>query len=150
MHREGNHAKHKSCMFNKTSGTLILAPSIYRKEYIMSRSMRVTIDGVLDWIRDLLTNLARNSQLHLITAPSLISTLNKSFPVRSVCPRRFLVTASNNDYSSASGLKSSLNGGSNISSQLIDRITTQFIISCKFKDMVRPHRAIIVHIWWFT
>jgi hypothetical protein len=45
----------------------------------------------------------------------VISTLYKmklSFPACSVFPRRFLVTASNKVYSSASGLKSSLNGGS--------------------------------------
>jgi hypothetical protein len=36
----------------------------------------------------------------------------KSFPVRSTFTSNCLVTASNNDYYSASGLKSSLNGGS--------------------------------------
>jgi hypothetical protein len=36
----------------------------------------------------------------------------KSFPASIVFTRRFLVTASNNSYSSASRLKSSLNGGS--------------------------------------
>jgi hypothetical protein len=44
---------------------------------ILSR-VWVTIDGVLDWILDLLTTLTCNSWLHLIIAPSLISTLYSS------------------------------------------------------------------------
>jgi hypothetical protein len=40
--------------------------------------VRVSLDGVLDWILDLLTTLTHNSYLHLIIAPSLISTLYKS------------------------------------------------------------------------
>jgi hypothetical protein len=63
----------------------------------------------------------------------------------SVFPKRFLVTAANNGYSSASGLKSSLYGGSNTASQMIVRITTQFIISYKLKEMVRSHRATVSH-----
>jgi hypothetical protein len=38
-------------------------------------------------------------------------TLQKSFPTRNVFTSSCLITASNNGYSSASGLKSSLNGG---------------------------------------
>jgi hypothetical protein len=40
--------------------------------------MSDTIDGVLDWILDLLTTYTHNSELQVITAPSLISTLCKS------------------------------------------------------------------------
>jgi hypothetical protein len=76
----------------------------------------VTLDGVLDWILGLLTTLTHNSLLHLIIAPSLISTLYSSLehtlslPASSVFTSSFLVTASNEDYSSASVLTSSLNG----------------------------------------
>jgi hypothetical protein len=48
----------------------------------------------------------------LIIVPSLISTLYNSFPDSRVCTSSCLVTASNNDCSSASGFKSALNGGS--------------------------------------
>jgi hypothetical protein len=41
---------------------------------IMSH-VRVTLDGILDWILDLLATLTHDSWLHLIMAPSLISTL---------------------------------------------------------------------------
>jgi hypothetical protein len=57
----------------------------------------VTIDGVMDWILD----LRHDSEVQVITAPSLISTLykspqhTKSFPACSVFTRRFLITASN-------------------------------------------------------
>jgi hypothetical protein len=61
---------------------------------------------------DLLTNLAHNSKLHLITSPSLISTLYKTFPACSVFTSSYLVTTSNNAYFSDSVLKSSLNGSS--------------------------------------
>jgi hypothetical protein len=76
----------------------------------------MTLDGVLDWILDLLNTLPCNSQLHLIIAPLLISTLYKSyaksFPAWGVFTSSCLVMASNNGYSSASMLKSSLNGSS--------------------------------------
>jgi hypothetical protein len=38
----------------------------------------VTMDGGLDWILDLLITLPHDSEVEVITAPSLISTLNKS------------------------------------------------------------------------
>jgi hypothetical protein len=38
----------------------------------------VTIDGVLDWILDLLTTYTHDSEQQVITAPSLISILYKS------------------------------------------------------------------------
>jgi hypothetical protein len=40
--------------------------------------MSVTLDGIFDWMLDLLTTLTHNSWLHLIIAPALISTLYKS------------------------------------------------------------------------
>jgi hypothetical protein len=59
-----------------------------------------------------------NSERQVITAPPLISTFYKSsqhtpesFPACCVCTSRSLATASNNGDSSASVLKSSLNGG---------------------------------------
>jgi hypothetical protein len=77
----------------------------------------VAIDGGLDWILDLLTtytrlgttsNYSATANLHnsqITTAPA------KPFP--SCCDfNRSLVTASNSGDSSATGLKSSLNGGS--------------------------------------
>jgi hypothetical protein len=57
----------------------------------------VTVDGVLDWVLDLLTTLTHNSYSCLITAPSLISTRYKSFPVRRVFISSCLITASIND-----------------------------------------------------
>jgi hypothetical protein len=82
---------------------------IRRNTKILSR-VWVTLDG------DLLTSLTHDSYFHLIIAPSLISTFYKSLQhTRSLfqsSTRRFLVTASNNGYSSASVIKSSLNGSS--------------------------------------
>jgi hypothetical protein len=40
--------------------------------------MCVTLDGVLDWILGLLTTLAHDSELKIITAPKLIPTIHKS------------------------------------------------------------------------
>jgi hypothetical protein len=62
----------------------------------------VTIDGVLGWIFDLLTTLTHDSQLHLIRAPSLISThLTSHWRIRCLF-----------QHCSASVLMASLNGGS--------------------------------------
>jgi hypothetical protein len=79
----------------------------------------MTFDGVLDWRQDLLTTSTHDSWLQLIIAPSLISTLYKSLKHAdyhsqsvTVSTIRLLVTATNSGYSSAFGLKSSLNGGS--------------------------------------
>jgi hypothetical protein len=73
----------------------------------------------LDWWMDLLTTYTHDSELQAITAPLLISTIHQSpqhplslFPACCVFTSRSLVTASNSGDSSASGLKSSLNGGS--------------------------------------
>jgi hypothetical protein len=74
----------------------------------------VTLDGVLHWILDVLTTYTHNSEVQVITAPSLISTIHKSphHPLSLFQPDVFtsscLVTASNNGYSSVSALKSSL------------------------------------------
>jgi hypothetical protein len=72
----------------------------------------------MDWGLDLLANYTHHSELRVITAQLLISTLYKSlehtispFPAGNVFTRRFLITASNNGYSSTSVLSSSLNGG---------------------------------------
>jgi hypothetical protein len=71
--------------------------------------MCVTLDGVLDWILDLLTTYTHNSELQVIIASSLISrAFAKSFPACSVFTRRSLVRASNSGDSSASALKSFL------------------------------------------
>jgi hypothetical protein len=79
----------------------------------------MTTDEVLGWISDVLTTYTHDSELQIITAPSLISALYKSprwplqdFPACCVLTSRSLVTAFNNGDSSASSLKSSLNGGS--------------------------------------
>jgi hypothetical protein len=79
--------------------------------------MCVTIDGGLDWILYLLTTLQHHSEVHVITAPSLISTIYRSlqrtpFPACCVFTSRSLATTSNSGDSSASALKFSLNGGS--------------------------------------
>jgi hypothetical protein len=78
-----------------------------------------TLDGVSDWILDLLTTLTHNLYLHLIIALLLIITLykslehtTKSFPAHCVFTSSCLVTSSNNGYSSASGIKTSVNGSS--------------------------------------
>jgi hypothetical protein len=80
----------------------------------------VTLDGVLDWILDLLATLTQ--QVIIITlnygAIANLHTLQfttthaKSLPACSVFTRCFLVTAYNNCYSSVSVLQFSLNGGS--------------------------------------
>jgi hypothetical protein len=80
----------------------------------------VTIDGVLDWVLDLLTTYAHDLELQSVTTPPLISIIHKSpqhplslfHPVVCVFTSRSLVTASNRGYSWASAHKSSLNGGS--------------------------------------
>jgi hypothetical protein len=74
--------------------------------------MCVTVDGVLDWLLDLLTTYTHNLELQIITAPSLISTLlqiiaapAKSFPACYVFTSRSLVTASNSGDSPSSAIK---------------------------------------------
>jgi hypothetical protein len=70
---------------------------------VMSRSLCVTLDGVLDWIRDLLTTYTHDLELEAITAPALISTAAaKSFPACCVFTSRSLGTASNSGDSSTS------------------------------------------------
>jgi hypothetical protein len=80
-------------------------------EYIILSRVRVVLDGVLYLILDLLTTLTHNSQLHLIMAPSLISTLYRSLQ-HALSLLQPAVSSLDNDYSSASVLRSSLNGGS--------------------------------------
>jgi hypothetical protein len=82
-------------------------------------------NGFMDYLQAVTTNnyntIADFHTLHITT------TYTKSFPVCSVFIRRFRVTASNNGYSSASGLKSSLNGGS---------LPTELFLGLSF--MLRP------------
>jgi hypothetical protein len=81
----------------------------------------VTIDGVLDWPLILGTTsnysvIANPHNLQITTAHP------KSFPAYFVFTSRFLVTASNSWDSSASALKSSLNGGSLPTASFIHRL----------------------------
>jgi hypothetical protein len=71
--------------------------------------MCVTIDRGLKWWMDLLTTFTQDSGLQVITAPPLIYIIYKSpqhplslLPVFCVFTSRFLPTASNSEYSSAS------------------------------------------------
>jgi hypothetical protein len=102
----------------------------------------VNTDRVLDWILDLLPTLTHDSQLHLIIASSLISTLYKShaksFPACSVFTSNCLVMASNYGYSSASGLKASLNGSSLPTAFLINCAPTLFFRLPYRTDLVAP------------
>jgi hypothetical protein len=67
---------HKQQTRKPTAGnTNIYQPVKLRN--ILSR-VWVTIDGVLDWILNLLTIYTHNSELQIIAAPSLISTFYKS------------------------------------------------------------------------
>jgi hypothetical protein len=50
----------------------------YTHSWEYTISVTVTIDGVLDWIFDLLTTHTHSSEIQVITTPSLISTLYKS------------------------------------------------------------------------
>jgi hypothetical protein len=60
---------------NTISKSRIIHDQNLRLVVILSR---VTLDGVLDWILDLLTTLTYHLWLHLIIAPLLISTIYKS------------------------------------------------------------------------
>jgi hypothetical protein len=89
----------------------------------------VTLDGGLDCILHLLTTYTNNSELQVITAPSLISTLYKSpqytlslFPARCVFTSRSLVTACDSGDSSDSARKSFLNGGSPPTDSFLHRL----------------------------
>jgi hypothetical protein len=57
----------------------------------------------------------------------IIKVYAKSFPARSVFTRRFLLTASNNEYSCSSVLKSSLNGGS-LPAKIFFRVRVSFTL----------------------
>jgi hypothetical protein len=77
----------------------------------------VTLYEFLEWILPLLATLTHDWQLHLIIAPSLISTFLKSLAyAKSSSPQCLftssLVTSSNSGCSPASRLRFSLNGGS--------------------------------------
>jgi hypothetical protein len=73
----------------------------------------VTIEGVWIGELDLLTTRTHHSELQVITAPSLISTLYKSLHPKSpqfTFTNRFLLTDLNNEGSPASVLTSLLTG----------------------------------------
>jgi hypothetical protein len=78
--------------------------------------MRVTIDGVLDWMLDLLTTYTHNSELQAIMAPPLISTFHKSpaklFPACCALTSRSLAKFLTMQILQLHALKSSLNVGS--------------------------------------
>jgi hypothetical protein len=69
----------------------------------------VTIDRVLDWILDLLTSYTLTTRDYTL---QFTSPHAKSFLASSVYTCSCLVRAPNNGYSSASGIKSFLNGNS--------------------------------------
>jgi hypothetical protein len=73
----------------------------------------VTLDGVLDWIYSAIANFYT---LWLTRAHA------KSLPACSIFTTRFLVTASNNGYCSASRLKFSLNDGSHPTASFLHRL----------------------------
>jgi hypothetical protein len=74
---------------------------------------RVTINGALNWILDLLPTLTQFVITLNSNAIAYLNTLQitrayaKSFPVRGVFASSCLVTVPNNGYFSASGVKSS-------------------------------------------
>jgi hypothetical protein len=58
---------------------IYIRPEVYIVvNFHMVTCMCVTVDGVLDWWMDLLTTHTHDSELQLITAPPLISTVYKS------------------------------------------------------------------------
>jgi hypothetical protein len=91
----------------KTKVSIIQHVSVTDSKANMSR-VRVTLDGVLDWILDLLTTYAHDSELQIITASLLISTIHKlpqqppSFSILLCLHQPFLATASNSGDSSSS------------------------------------------------
>jgi hypothetical protein len=105
--------------------------------------MGVTLTGILDWILDSLTTLQHDSELQVITAPSLISkrykSHAKSFPARNVFTSSCLVTASNNGYSFAFTPKFFLNGGSLPTDPFLHRFPYKTdSLEVKVKFMLRP------------
>jgi hypothetical protein len=82
--------------------------------YMLPSSVNVTLDGVFDCILDLLITYTTNNYSAIANFHTLqiTSAHAKYFPVHSVFITLCLVTASNNSYSSTSGVKSSPNGGS--------------------------------------
>jgi hypothetical protein len=78
----------------------------------------VTRDCVLDWILDLLTTYTHDSELSNYSATALA----KHSPACYVFTSRFLVKASNSEYSSASALKSSVNDGFLLTDPFLHRL----------------------------
>jgi hypothetical protein len=132
----------KLILTNVQSVPKICFPIIFRQVYILKRNVELfrkvmychvtylTIDGVLDRRLDLLTTLTRDSWLHLIIGPSLISTLYKSLEPTlsfSVCCvfSHSLVTASNSGDSSAFAL-TLLSAGSQLHQVFSSQTLLQF------------------------
>jgi hypothetical protein len=113
---------------------------------VLSR-FRGTTDGVLDWILGLLTIYTHNSELQAITAPSPISTRYKSLQYAlgpfqsSVFTSPSLVTASNSWDSSASALKSSLNGGSLPTASFLHRLPYRTDLVAPFVILITPRQG---------
>jgi hypothetical protein len=84
--------------------------------------------GSIDHFTTQLVNTLNYSVI--INSPTLeiTSAQAKSFSVRSVFSTIYLVTASNNGYSSASGIKPSLNGGS-LPTELSLRLPLLYIVN---------------------
>jgi hypothetical protein len=89
------------------------ASNLHRSSYC--HDLGVTTDGGLEWWLDWLTTCTQRSEIQVITAPPLISTLYNSVhakpsPLYSVFTSRCLVTALNNRDSSPSVFMSLLSG----------------------------------------
>jgi hypothetical protein len=114
----------------------------------------MTLDWVLEWTLDLLATYTHNSEIQVITASPLISTIHKS-------PQHMLRVSSllclhqpfpgngfNSGDSSASELKSSLNGGSPGTDSFLHRLpyrtdliaATVFLITPRHGPL-RQHRS---------
>jgi hypothetical protein len=106
----------------------------------------VTIDGVWDWILDLLTTYTRNSEVQVITATSLISTLYKSPQhtlniLQPVFIRRSLVTVSNSGNPTALALKFSLNGGSLPTDSFLHRLPYRTDLVAPIVFLITPRHG---------
>jgi hypothetical protein len=104
------------------------------------------IGGILDWMLDLLNAYTCNSEIKVITAQSLISTLYKSpqhtlnfFSACCVFTSRSPVTAYNSGDPSASAPRSSLNGGSLLTDSFLHKLLNS-------TDLVAPVVFLITHL----
>jgi hypothetical protein len=143
-------------MMNKLQKLSILRYNILSRDW-------VALDGVLVWRLNLLTTLTHDSWLHLIIAPSLISTLYESVQHT---PSRFqpavftscsLVTASNSGDSSTAPIKSSLHSlpyNWLLSLSLVLRPTVSRPVCLGIKQPSGAYDQIFINVWqlrvcWF-